>query len=107
VLASRSSSSPSLFCVARNQTNRSARLRNWSESLAAKGLSFDSQSPALVIGKQDTILANVLFEHCYFGLQVLDSLLLLSIDPTARMAISICQGCKMNIKGIGLYSTNL
>jgi hypothetical protein len=54
------------------------------ESLTAKGFSFDGKSSTLVIGKQYTILANVLFEHCNFSLQILDSLLLLAIDPTGQ-----------------------
>ncbi len=52
--------------------------------LATEHLSLDGQSAALVIVEQDAFLAKSLFENSVLGAQILNHLLLLSIDPASN-----------------------
>jgi hypothetical protein len=52
------------------------------EFLAAQNLSFDGQAAPLVIIEQDAFLAKLLFQYLVFSPQVLDSILLMVINPT-------------------------
>ena len=54
------------------------------ELFAAKELAFDCQSTSLVIGQQDSLLAELLFKNGILGAKVLNDVLLLSIDPTGQ-----------------------
>ncbi|TWT84700.1 hypothetical protein CA13_61800 [Planctomycetes bacterium CA13] len=53
------------------------------ELFAANEFSFDCQTTSLVIGKQDPLLAELLFENGIFGAKVLNDLLWL-IDPNGK-----------------------
>ena len=52
------------------------------EGLAAQNLSFDGQAAPLVIIEQDAFLAELLFQYLVFSPQVLDNILLMTINPT-------------------------
>ncbi len=52
--------------------------------LAAEDFPFDGQSSALVVTEQDAFLAELLFENCVLGSQILDHFLLLAIDPSGK-----------------------
>jgi hypothetical protein len=45
---------------------------------------FDSQAPALIVVEQDAAFPKLFFEDLIFGAQVVDDLLLLTVDPTRR-----------------------
>ncbi len=54
------------------------------QQFAAQSLSLDSQPSALGIGQQDSLVAEFLFPNCVLAAEVLNDLLLLSIDPTGK-----------------------
>ncbi len=54
---------------------------NLFQPFATEDLALDRNSTPLVIAEQDTLLANFLFEHLVLGPQILDCLLLLTVDP--------------------------
>ena len=51
---------------------------------ASQHFAFDGQSTSLLIGQQDSFLAELLFENGVLGTKVLNDFLLLSIDPTGK-----------------------
>ena len=65
-------------CVWREQRS------NLGERLAPNGLSFHSYSSALVIGQQDSLVAELLFQDSQLCFQTFDFLLLLAINPTGK-----------------------
>ena len=52
------------------------------ECLAPENLSFDRQSSALVIGQQDSLVADVLYQDSALCFEIFDPLLLFSIDSS-------------------------
>jgi hypothetical protein len=54
------------------------------QCLATRYLSYDGQTPALVITEQDPFLAKLLIEHPILSSQILDYILLVAIDPTGE-----------------------
>ena len=54
------------------------------ELFASQNLAFDGQSKSLVIGQQDSLLAELLFENGILGAKVLNRFMSLSIDPAGK-----------------------
>ena len=57
---------------------------DFKESLAAQDLAFHGQSSALVVGQENSLLSELLFQYSILSSQVIDRFLLLSIDPTGE-----------------------
>jgi len=45
---------------------------------------FKGQAPAMIVVEQDAAFTELFFEDLVFGAQVVDDLLLLTVDPTRR-----------------------
>ena len=54
------------------------------ESFVARDLALDGQSSSLIIVEQSPLVAKLLLEHLVLGSQILDHLLLLTIDPAGE-----------------------
>lgn len=57
---------------------------NLRQLIACEELAFDCQSTSLVIGQQDPLPSEFLFENDILGAKLLDDFLLLSIDPSGK-----------------------
>ena len=65
------------------------------QSFSAQDLAFDSQPSSLVVGQQDTLWDQLLFEYLNLRTKVLDHFLLLAIHPARRRTRYNCQGRSM------------
>ena len=68
---------------AQNRIRRKQRA-DFIQSLATDRLALDRQAAPLVVTEQDAFLAELLFENCVLGSQILDHFLLLAIDPSGK-----------------------
>ena len=54
------------------------------EPFASEDLTLDGQPSPLIVVEQNSLLAELLYQHLVFGSQVLDCRLLLPIDPRCQ-----------------------